>query len=169
MVCQRKRRSINRKAIFFFITKQVNHPIIRLSLKDYNRKNSKKYTLEDLKNPDIFAVVAASINSKHIYQAYSSNPKEEPQRSIRNTQVEAIADSFGKIVSAYNPIDIIVLMSGLVKNKKILFNPAIKMYHDSESKYQLATLHKPKIVTTPLENVGVVGAAAYFLAQKESK
>ncbi|MCK5040296.1 MAG: ROK family protein [Candidatus Aenigmarchaeota archaeon] len=153
---------------YFLITKQRNHSMIKFSLRDYNEKNSTKYTQDALKNPDLFAVVVSNITSRHVYGAYASDPKQEPQRNIREVQVRAIADSFGKMNSAFNPLDIMVLMGGQTKDKKILFDPAIRLYNDSVGAYQLHTLNKPKIVITKLEEVSLVGAVGYFLNQREA-
>ncbi|RLG14016.1 MAG: hypothetical protein DRN66_03055 [Candidatus Nanohalarchaeota archaeon] len=151
---------------YFLITKQRDHPILKLSLGAYNKTIRKKYNLGDLQNPDVFAVIVASIGSKQIYQAYRKYPKDEPQKHIRNTQVEAIADSFGRMVGVFNPIDIMVLMGSQTKDKDLLFDPAIKLYAKSNDQYQLGTLAKPKIAVTKLEDIGLIGAVGHFISKK---
>ncbi|MCK5177009.1 MAG: hypothetical protein KAQ92_04750, partial [Candidatus Aenigmarchaeota archaeon] len=124
---------------------------------------------EDLKKSDVFALIVTSITSKHVYGAYSSNPNQEPQKHIKNIQVEAIAASFGTMVSAFNPLDLMVLMGSQTNDWDILFKPAIKKYNSSTTQYQLASLEKPKIIKTNLSDIGIIGAAAYFIVTKTCK
>jgi predicted NBD/HSP70 family sugar kinase len=156
---------------YFLITKEFNHPIIYKALGEYN-ENAKKegkptYEIEDLKKKEIFTEIVASITAKHIYSAYREEPEKEPQRYIRELQVKAIADSFAKIVSVWNPIDIIVCMGSQTKDKEILFDPAIKRYYKEIDRGQMPTLKKPKIVITKLHEIGVLGAAAYFMSKNK--
>ena len=154
---------------YFFITKQSNHTILDLSLEEYNKKKNTKYTPKDLKKSEVFALIVSSITSKHVYLAYSSNPNQEPQKHIRNIQIEAIANSFGTMVSAFNPLDLMVLMGSQTNDWDILFKPAIKKYNSSTTQYQLASLEKPKIIKTNLSDIGIIGAAAYFIVTKTCK
>ena len=108
-----------------------------------------------------------AITSKEVYDAFLEKPDEEPQRSIQAIQVEAIAHSFGLIVSAYNPLDVIVLMGSMTKAEEQLFRPARGLYQGEKGRFQLHSLNVPEIVTTALPEIGVQGAAAYVLAQRE--
>lgn len=156
---------------YFLITKEFDHPIIYKTLEEYNENAKKKdkpfYEIKDLRKKEIFAEIVASITAKHIYSAYREEPEKEPQRYIREVQVKAIADSFAKIVSVWNPIDIIVCMGSQTKDKEILFDPAIERYYKEIDRGQMPTLKKPKIVITKLHEIGVLGAAAYFMSKNK--
>lgn len=106
-----------------------------------------------------------SVTARQIYETYRQFPDEEPQKSIRDTQLNAIASSFGMMVSAFNPIDMIILMGSMTNDWDVLFEPAIKQYHESEGRYQFHTLHKPQIVKTKMPEIGVQGAVAYLLGR----
>lgn len=155
---------------YFSITQDINHPIIKEALKDYNKEAKKEnkptYKPEDLENRIAYLIVFNSISSKHIYEACRKYPNQDPQKSIRNTQIEAIADSFGLINSSYNPLDLIVCMGSQTKDADILFEPAIKKYRSREFKGQLPGLKKPEVIITQLPEIGAQGAAAYFLYVK---
>ena len=160
-------------AQYFFATHTTDHPILRFSLEDYNehvekgKMKGKKYPLGDIqKNPLVRNLAISLITSKHVYQAFKENADGEPQKWIRDVQIEAIADSFGVMNSAYNPLDVMVLMGPQTKDWDILFVPAIERYH--KEKLQLPSLPKPNIVKTELPEIGIQGAAAYFLSQNGS-
>lgn len=150
---------------FFDITHKPDHEILANAIEDLNVKRRQEnipgYKIEDLKNPEIHSRVVSSINAKHVYQAYRKNPHQEPQRAIRETQVQGIADSFTAMNSAFNPLEVMVLMGSQTNDWDILFEPAIDKYRAGES--QMDSLYKPKIVVTELKEIGVVGAVAYFI------
>ena len=104
-----------------------------------------------------------SITAKEVYEAFRKFPGMEPQKTIQRVQKKAIAHSFGLMVSAFNPLDVIVVIGSLaVNNQKELLEPAERLYRRDKGNYQLHTLNVPKIVTTKLPEIGVQGAAAYF-------
>lgn len=105
--------------------------------------------------------IIEAITSDYVYGAFRTCPEVEPQKSIRERQVRAIADSFGMMNSAFNPLDIMVLFGDQTNHWDTLFKPAISKYH--EEILQLPTLALPKIVRTDLPEICVQGAAAYFL------
>jgi hypothetical protein len=148
---------------FFLTTKITDHPILQYALEDYNKEAEKTYKKSDLSDPEIHAKIVCSVSSKHVYQAFASDPEMEPQKSIQKSQAGAVAASFGMMNSAFNPLDIMVLMGSQTKDWDILFKPAIELYHNEG--LQLSTLRKPSIVRTGLPEIGVQGAAAYFLVQ----
>jgi len=154
---------------YFFTTNTSDHPILRFVLEDFNKKahegRKKEYSIKDLSNPEAHAAVVLSIEAKHVFRALHSDNKAEPQRSIRDTQEPAIADSFGFMNSAYNHLDIMILMGSQTKDWEALFEPAIEIYNSGGK--QLHSLNKPKIVRTELPEIGVQGAVAYFVSQSK--
>lgn len=152
---------------YFDITKQVKHPILQHALRDWNQAHGDLINLEDPVGRSKFWEVVQAITAKHVYAALRQNPEQEPQRSIRATQVQAIADSFVMMNAAYNPLDIMVLMGSQTKDWDLLFEPAKEIYYSGRS--QMDSLHKPAIVRTHLPEIGVQGAAAYFLQKEEKK
>jgi len=148
-----------------------NHTILRFALDELMRKtdarsyNVRSYNVYDpnmLANDDkLYERVLESITSKHVYQAFVANPDEHPQKKIREDQIRAIAVSFGMMVSAFNPIGIMVLMGSQTKDWHLLFAPAINKY--CNEKFQLPSLAHPDIVRTELPEIGVQGAVAYGL------
>jgi predicted NBD/HSP70 family sugar kinase len=153
---------------FFDMTHMTDHPILRLAIRDLNKKAKEsgdaQYKISDLKSSqEVCDRVVKNIGAKHIFRAFLNYPRMEPQRSIRNTQVNAIASSFGMMNSAYNPLDIMIVMGSQVNDWPILFEPAMKIYN--EGGLQLPSLHKPSVVKTALPYTGVQGAVAYFLSQ----
>lgn len=149
---------------FFGMNRKVNHSTIHQALERFNQDNGTTLKIEDLKNPGVFDDVVSSISSKDVYMSYRESPKGEPQKYIRNTQVRAIADSFAMMNSAYNPLDIMVLMGSQTKDWDILFKPAINIYQSGEN--QMDSLGKPEIVKSRLPMIGIQGAVAYHLKQQ---
>lgn len=151
---------------FFFTTHLTEHPILADALRDYNAAKGTNYNEGDLKNPELHLSVVNSIGAKNVYSAFKKDSFQEPQRSIQESQAEAIASSFGMMNSAYNPLDVIVTMGSQTKDWDVLFEKAISIYNNGDS--QLPSLNKPKIVRTELPEIGVQGAVGYYIAQKES-
>ncbi len=145
----------------------ANHPILDSSLADLNRSlpAEKRLTRKSLKDPVIYARVLDGVSAKHVYTAYARHPKSQPQRDIRETQIAAIADSFGKMNSAYHPLDIIVLMGSQTIDWQTLFEPAIKLYRSGNRGFQIPSFPKPPIVRAAVKEIGIVGAVAYFLSR----
>jgi predicted NBD/HSP70 family sugar kinase len=146
----------------------TNKAVFRFALDDLNKKacqeGQKVYSEADIDdNPVSYDRVVDSITAKHVYQAFVAAPGEMPQRQIQEDQMRAIAVSFGMMNSAYNPLDIMVLMGSQTNDWHLLFDPAIKMYQ--KEKFQLPSLPFPKIVRTELPEIGVQGAVAYLLSQ----
>ncbi len=156
---------------FFLMTHHRDHLILRSALDDYNAKaqdaGELTYVISDLSTPRIHTHLVGAIGAKHVYQAYRAAPTEEPQRAIHDTQVHAIAQSFGMMVSAFNPLDVMVLMGSQTKDWDILFKPAIALYQ--QGGFQIPSLPKPPILKTELTEIGVVGAVAYLLNQSSLK
>jgi hypothetical protein len=100
-----------------------------------------------------------------VYQAFVRDPDSQPQKDIRATQVKAIADSFGKMNSAYHPVDILVLMGSQTLDWEVLFEPAIEIFEGDEGHLQIPSFSKPPIVRASIEEIGIVGAVAYFLSR----
>ncbi len=151
------------------INPSIDHHIVKLSLQEYNQvrkiKSKKELSSENLSRPEVYAMIVHKITAKHVYKALLQKPNQDPQMTIKNTQVAAIADSFGRMISVYNPIDILVVMGGHTQNWEVLFEPAIEMYR--KGNFQMPSLKKPKIVKTQLPEIGVQGAVAYFVRQRE--
>ena len=146
------------------------HPILKLALEDFKRKNTDghEYTSDNLFNFEFNRKIVSTINSKHVYDAFKKHPSVEPQSSIEQDQVVAIAISFGMMNSAYNPLDKMILMgSQAEKDWDTLIKPAIELYHSRI--LQIPTLPKPPIVLTKLPEIGVQGAVAYFISKEEAK
>ncbi len=87
----------------------------------------------------------------------------EPQKSIRDVQVRAIAESYARMLAAYNPLDIIVCMgSQAEKDGDLLITPATELFYDKFNEFCMHSLNKPKIVINNLPEIGVRGAVAYI-------
>lgn len=148
---------------FFSTTNVRKHPIIDAAIKDFNLNLAHPMIDDSISRSDVFSMAVGAITARHVYQAYRIDPTGEPQRSIRDSQVQAIAHSFGAMVSAVNPVDIIVAMGSQTKDWDVLFVPAIERYHGEC--YQNPSIPKPRIVRTGLPEIGVQGAVAYCLAK----
>jgi predicted NBD/HSP70 family sugar kinase len=140
----------------------TNHPILDLSLADGPVRRT-----ADLNDPAIYAQVLGGISAKHVYQAYTHDPNGQPQKDIRETQIKAIADSFGKMNSAYHPIDILVLMGSQTIDWEVLFDPAIRLFREDRGRLQIPSFSKPPIVKASVEEIGIVGAVAFFLSRSD--
>ena len=148
---------------YFLINKTIEHPILKYALVDFNAKAEQNYEISDLSSTEVYAQIVYSIGAEHVYKALEDYPTGELQKSIRDTQVEAIADSFGIMNSAFNPIDVMIFMGSQTKDWDAIFKPAIRLYQ--EGGLQLPSLPTPDIVRTELPDVGIQGAVAYFLNQ----
>ena len=102
------------------------------------------------------------MTAKHIYRAFTKDPLGEPQHYVARVQRRAIAHSFGAMLSAYNPLDVMVLMGSQTKDWKNLFEPAMQRFN--EGGFNLPSLKKPEIVKTELPEIGIQGAVAYYLS-----
>ncbi len=69
--------------------------------------------------------------------------------------------------SAYNPVDILVLMGSQTQDWEALFAPAIQAYMADRGRLQLHSLGKPKIERAQIKEIGVVGAVAYLLSRDQ--
>lgn len=151
---------------YFDMTRERNHPIL------INVAKRLGIPIEDIDREDVFWKVLSQIKTKDIYKAYKDNPKQNPQRAIREMQVEAIEYGFGDIVSHYNPVDIIVCMGGQTRDWRILFkgeDGAIVRYAREFAKVNYRTIRPPKIVKTKRKEIGVPGAAAFYLSNRGYK
>lgn len=152
---------------YFGITKpQPTHLIIQNTLKDFNNKRRRKiYSSDDLKDKEFYERILMRISARNVYDAYKEEPEQSPQKEIRNTQVKAIAHSFGVINSSFNPLEIIVCMGGQTKSRDELFNPAINLYAGKNYDGQLPSINVPIVTITSLEEIGILGAVSYFLTK----
>lgn len=148
---------------YFYINKRdADHPIILASFE--NLKILEGYKNKSSVN-ELYPVIISNINSKHIYEAVKSKPDQEPQKQIFNTQTKAIATSFGIMNSAFNPLDIMILMGSQTKDS-FIFDKAIVKYKNEI--LQLPSLKQPGIKITELgDEIGVLGAIAYFQFKEE--
>ena len=148
-----------------------NHAILDCCLADYNSSCApgNKLKREDLKDPRNYASILQLVSAKHVYAAYAQQPADQPQQDIRKTQVEAIADSFGKMNSAYHPVDVMVLMGSQTLDWDILFVPAIEKYCNDRGIYQLVGLPRPLIKRAHISEIGLAGAVAYFLSYSNQR
>ena len=89
-----------------------------------------------------------------------------PQKSIFEEQVYAIAESFGRMVSAFNPLDVIVFMGSMTNDWGSIFEPAKDFYKRNKSFFQFKTLDAPEIVKNSVKRLGTVGSVAYLLYQR---
>lgn len=133
---------------FFDITYQREHPILQAAMQRVQRPATDDSTR-----------AVSEINAADVYAAYRKNPAQEPQRSIRDAQVQAIAHLLGAMISAYNPLDIIILMGSQTLDWDVLFAPAIQRLNAGG--FALPSLLIPPIVRTTLPEIGLQGAAAY--------
>jgi hypothetical protein len=109
-----------------------------------------------------------NVSAKHVYQAYAEDPSEKPQSDIREVQVKAIADSFGKMNSIYHPVDIMIIMGGQTKSWQSLFAPAISAYHRDRDNIQLSSMPKPPVVKTEISEIALKGAVGYHMSSLEA-
>jgi hypothetical protein len=130
-----------------------------------SRPGERGLTKRDLNDPIFYAQVLGGISAKHVYQAYTRDPNGQPQKDIRETQIKAIADSFGKMNSAYHPVDILVLMGSQTIDWEVLFKPAIRIFSEDRGLLQIPSFAKPPIVKDSIREIGIVGAVAYFLSR----
>lgn len=148
------------------------HPILLFALNDLNKKaeinGGLVYEKSELSSDFVFEKVLNSVTSKHVYQAHNALPGDQPQMDIWRIQKEAIAVSFGMMNSAYNPLDIMVLMGSQTNDWDDLFVPAMHRYETSDPTkvLQLPNLPHPTIVRTTLPQIGVQGAVAYYLSRR---
>jgi predicted NBD/HSP70 family sugar kinase len=99
------------------------------------------------------------IVAQHVYQAYRQDPDSEPQRSIREEQIQAIAVSITATYAFFNPLDHLVLMGSQTRDWEILFVPAIARAHD----HAYPGHRIPTISRTALPEIGVQGAVAWLV------
>jgi len=139
---------------FFYMTHVSKHPI----LDSVARRLGKQNSLEDV----------SSITAKDVYNAWRIEPGQEPQKTIREIQVEAITDLFGRVNSSWAPLDIIVCMGGQTIDKDLLFygkDGAIIRFQQDDGNVQIRGLKKPVVVITSRKEIGISGAAAYYLSK----
>jgi hypothetical protein len=150
---------------YFIATRDTKHPILVAVAKEMHANGSLKIA-KGVKegDPSIVAQCIYGITSKHVYQAYRKFPAMEPQVSIREAQVSGIADMLGRIDSAYNPLDYIVLMGSQTNDWDILIAPAIERW--KKGGYQLSSIGFPPVVKTQLPEIGVQGAVADYFRQR---
>jgi len=138
--------------------------MVTMSFLDHNRELEKEggkvHEHWELGYPELYSKIVDLIKPEHVYEAVSINRNELPQKSIYDVQAEAIAASFGRIVAAYNPVQMILMMGGLT-NVKGLFESAKDEYEKRLGDFQARLLGTPKIVKTQLQWPGVQGAALY--------
>ena len=138
---------------FFDITQATNHPILDFAARRVGK-----------------AVSASLVNAKDVYDAWRIAPEQEPQKSIREIQVGAITYIFGAINSFWAPLDILVCMGGQTLDRDILFHGkdgAITRFYQDNGKVQIQGLRKPEVVITKRKEIGISGAAAYYLSHRE--
>lgn len=146
---------------YLAITKAREHVILDRSLRDLPDEESVGGLGDDI----VRRLARDAVGAKHVYQAFRQDPEGQPQRDIREVQVQAIADSFGKMASVYHPVDILVLMGSQTLDWEILFTPAIARYRRDDGSFQLKGLRQPAIVRNEMEEIGVRGAVAYLISR----
>ncbi len=147
-----------------------DHPILDFCLADCNSETADSditYTKSDLSDPRLYGFILERVTAKHVYASYRQAPSGQPQKDIRNVQIEAIADSFGRMNSFYHPVDIFVLMGSQTRDWDLLFEPAIEKYKIDDCLYQLGVMPKPIIKRTQFSQIGIVGAVAFLLSKQE--
>jgi predicted NBD/HSP70 family sugar kinase len=154
---------------YLSIRQLKSHIILDYSMEEINKaqNDNKRLTEADLGDGRCFGYVLECISAKHVYRAFSADPEGRPQKEIREIQVRAIADSFGRMVSVYHPVDIIVLMGSQTKDWDILFVPAIEKFFEDRDNYQLVSLTKPPIRRTKTLEISLKGAVAHHLSTLE--
>jgi hypothetical protein len=105
------------------------------------------------------------ITSKQVYSALREKPNENPQATIQMIQSDAIAYSFGQMISNHSPLDIICCMGSQTNDWDILFEPAIEKYHQVPANFQHPSLKTPKIVRCSDIDIVAKGAVAYLLQE----
>lgn len=154
---------------YFLDNNQFDSTIINLALNDYNENamiNGKQtISSSDLHNEEIYSIIVNSIGAKQVYTAFKKNPSGQPQQKIQNTQIKAIAQTFGMMVCAYNPIDAIFVIGNQTNDWDSLFAPALRLYEQGD--FQHLSLPKPKIIKPNIiKEFGIQGAVAYMLNNK---
>jgi len=149
---------------YLSIRKLRRHRLLELALEDINRASGRNLTPRDLDEPSLYGWALESVSAKHVYRAFAEDPSGEPQADIRRIQVRAIADSFGRMNSVYNPVDIIVLMGSQTNDWDALFEPAVELYRSDDDTLQLSSMPKPPVVKTRVQELGIRGAAAHHLS-----
>jgi predicted NBD/HSP70 family sugar kinase len=152
---------------YFLMTKAKEHPILKYSL-GIDESKGQEYPRKSMENNMFWLETLDSITAKQVYKAYRENPKQNPQKRIKEIQTQAIADSFGMMTSAHNPLDIIICMGSQTKDWDLLFEPAIKSFEENPEQYHLPGIKSPKIVRNNDDLIGVKGAVAYLIDKLES-
>ena len=145
------------------ISEMKKNGTLQNSIDDLNENSRAQYTLDKLTHGPTREIIIDNIKGPHIYNALRSNPNQEPQRMIADTQIEGIVESIVRMNVAYRPLDIMILKGGQTANWTELFKPAINTFLHGE--VQSDFFDKPEIVRTeiPEDEIGIIGAVADFL------
>jgi predicted NBD/HSP70 family sugar kinase len=140
---------------YFLMTKLRDHPILTQVIGNEEQSN--------LKSDLYWRNAVDSITAKQVYKAYKENPRQNPQKRIKEIQTQAIADSFGMMTSAHNPLERIICMGSQTNDWDLLFDPAIKMFEENPEQYHLPGIKSPQILKNNDDLIGVKGAVAYLI------
>ncbi len=143
-----------------------NYSLLQTALDKFNKKAGEKLKLKDFKKGEKRQEVLATLDARDIYESFREHPDENPQNAIARIQTQAIADSFGIMVSAFNPLELIICMGSQTKDWQETFEPAIGFYQNNPQNYHLSTLHQPRIEKNSVRKLGCVGALSYYLDKR---
>ena len=139
------------------------HTILEEVVKDEDPEEVKK-DFERLKSdPDYRTHMRQKIIAKHVYAAWRRKPNEGPQKDILDMQAEAIAHSFGQMVSTHSPLNMIICMGSQTNDWDPLFTTAIQMYKSAPVNYHHPNLQSPEIVKSEDPDIGAKGSIVDFM------
>ncbi len=151
----------------------AGHRIIRKALAEYNAETGGNITPSDLADGSVYPAVVRRISAKHVYQAYLEAPLEAPQAFIQDTQVHAMAHSFGLLIGMHMP-EVLVCMGGMIYDWTSIFVPAIALVNPNSKQYMpgyyyMHGIKLPEIQENKQEYLGLVGAVAYGILQERQR
>lgn len=152
----------------YFTTRfSQDYTLLQVALDKHNKKTGEKLKLKHIREDDnIRESVLQTLDARDVYEALRKEPRENPQKAIARIQTHAIADSFGMMISDFNPVESIICMGSMTKDWPETFQPAIDMYRSNIANYHLHTLNSPQIVRNSVRKIGCVGAGSFYLDKR---
>lgn len=147
-----------------------HHTILEEAVREIDNEQITQERFERLKEDlNYRRTIFNKITARNVFAAYRRKPDENPQKEIRDLQIQAIPHSFGEMISNHSPLEIIICMgSQATKDWETLFEPAIELYKKRPGKYHHPNLKVPEIVMNTEKKIGAKGAVAYFLLKNPS-
>jgi predicted NBD/HSP70 family sugar kinase len=152
---------------FFNHPQDRRHMILEETLKDYNLENDKEYSLDRLKDDNLFREIVFSIQGKHVMNAYKRDPESSPQEDIRRLVRNALAKQLGDITGLYRPELIIIRGSFVTENWEELGRPSVERFLNNYRRFTHPAIPKPIIEKKKLKRDGTIGAVLCAIDELE--